>query len=112
MEDSIKRLEHLLGSKADMDSVKKLIAYIENKINYVFQMVSATNEEDALIARRNWFCLSCDKKLENYRGKIGQHLSSSHQIKGEPLKQEVVGGGMSLRSKSKVDLPTVNRLKK
>ena len=107
LEDAIKRLEHLLAGKADIDSMKKLINHVEGKINYVFHMMTSESEEDAIIARKNWFCLSCDKKLESYRGRVGAHLNNSTQAKGESLKNEFVGGGMMFKSKSKVDLPRV-----
>ena len=107
LEDAIKRLEHLLNGKADIDSLKKMVGHLENKINYVFHMMTSDSEEDAIIAKKNWFCLSCDKKLENYRGRIGGHLTNSSMLKGEGLKQEIMGGGMMIRSKSKVDLPKV-----
>jgi hypothetical protein len=33
------------------------------------------NTDDARIARSNqWQCLSCDKNLHSYQGKIGKHL--------------------------------------
>ena len=37
--------------------------------------MSQPDTEDALIARKGWGCLSCAKKLEKYRGKIGDHLN-------------------------------------
>ena len=61
-------------------------------------------EEDAYLARKNWFCLSCDRKLEPYRGKIGNHMVNSH-IKAKLPEQEVIGGGMLFRNKSKYELP-------
>ena len=30
--------------------------------------------EDARAAKKNWFCLSCDKVLQNYNGKVGKHI--------------------------------------
>jgi hypothetical protein len=30
--------------------------------------------EDARIAKKNWFCLSCDKLLDSYSGKVGKHI--------------------------------------
>ena len=32
------------------------------------------NTEDARIARTNWVCLSCDKNLLGYQGKVGRHV--------------------------------------
>lgn len=107
LEEAIMKIEHLLGDKADIGTVKKLLSFLENKINYLFTLVGGANEEDALIGRKNWFCMSCDKKLDKYQGKVGPHLPTS-QLKSKNLDQETVGGGMTLRpSKSKVDLPHV-----
>lgn len=70
-------------------------------------MFLGESEEDATIARRNWFCLSCDRKLDKYQGKLGHHLVNS-QLKTKTLQQDTVGGGMVLKSaKSKLDLPKV-----
>ena len=102
------RLEHLLGDKADIGTVKKLLSYLENKVSYLFNLVgNGANEEDTLIGRKNWFCMSCDKKLDKYHGKVGPHLASN-QFKPKAMEQDITGGGMTLRpSKSKVDLPHV-----
>ena len=32
------------------------------------------NTEDARAAKKSWFCLSCDKVLQNYNGKVGKHI--------------------------------------
>lgn len=85
--DSILRIEHILADKANLDSVKKLISIVENKISYIYNIFFAgKNEEDACIARKNWICLSCDKKLDKYQGKIGQHLVSA-QLKAKAYDQ-------------------------
>lgn len=57
------RLDHLIGDKASMESVKKLIENVENKISYIYNLFMGESEEDACIAKRNWVCLSCDKNL-------------------------------------------------
>ena len=86
--------------------------YLENKLAYLFNYVlgDANNEEDARIAKRQWVCLSCDKKLDNYTGKIGSHIVTS-QLRGKLMEQETLGGGMTLKaSKSKFDLPAVHKM--
>ncbi len=78
-------------------------------MTYIYNIFfgEANNEEDACIARKNWVCLSCDKKLDKYQGKVGHHLVNS-QLKSKALEQDNLGGGMLLRpNKSKVDLPNV-----
>lgn len=41
LEDAIKRLQHLVNGKVDMNTVKKLVSHVENKTNYIFQMISS-----------------------------------------------------------------------
>lgn len=50
--------------------------FLEKKINYIFNTFLNLSEDDARIGRKNWFCLSCDHKLNNYTGKIGEHIPS------------------------------------
>lgn len=106
------RLDHLISDKAGLDSVKKLIENLENKISYIYNLFMGESEEDACIARKNWVCLSCDKKLEKYQGRIGHHLVND-KLKVRTLDQDTVGGGMTLKSsKSRVDLPNVKTAKR
>lgn len=38
-------------------------------------MKAEEGTQDARIARtNNWYCLSCDKNLNSYQGKIGKHI--------------------------------------
>lgn len=32
-------------------------------------------EDDPLIAKKKWSCISCDKQAEKYSGKTGNHLN-------------------------------------
>jgi predicted ATP-dependent serine protease len=45
---------------------------MQSIINY---LQSVANEDDALLVKKQWTCISCDKNLEKYAGKIGQHLN-------------------------------------
>jgi hypothetical protein len=49
---------------------------LEKKLSNLYNHITNTDEnnEDARVARTNWFCLSCDKNLQNYQGKIGRHV--------------------------------------
>lgn len=58
------KLGHLLEGKVDEDGLKKWMKYVDNQLRVLYRIVNADNgEEDAYIARKNWFCLSCDRKL-------------------------------------------------
>ena len=114
LEEALMKLEKIVGTKADIDSMKKLFSFYESKLNYLFQLVSSKlpiDEEDATIAKKNWHCLSCDKKLESYQGKIGHHLVSS-QPKGKAIDNDMIGGGMMRSKSSRLDLPNVAKQKK
>lgn len=64
LEDRVLRLQRQIDGKIDEDGQKKWMKYIENKVNILYQIINAEGtEEDAYIARKNWTCLSCDKKL-------------------------------------------------
>lgn len=74
--DKINEINLFLGKKADSDDIKKNLIYLEKKINRLnaHLMKGEDNTEDARIAKTNWFCLSCDKNLLGYQGKIGRHV--------------------------------------
>ena len=119
LEDRVLRLEHLLDNKLegfDGDALNKWRKYIESKITALYLLVetpdtntNTSREEDARAARsNNWACLSCDKKLENFRGKVGHHLKSGN-LKGKTIDVDVLGGGMMYRSKSRYEMPTLKK---
>ena len=74
--DKINELGLFMGRKADGDDVKKNLIFLEKKISRLGAqfMKSDDNTEDARIAKTSWFCLSCDKNLLGYQGKIGRHV--------------------------------------
>lgn len=45
--------------------LQSVIAFLQNSIG----------EDDALLVKKQWTCISCDKQQEKYNGKIGQHLN-------------------------------------
>lgn len=66
-----------MNKKADQDDTKKTYLYLEKKINRLNGLLfkNEDNTEDARIARtNNWYCLSCDKNLNTYQGKLGKHV--------------------------------------
>lgn len=36
---------------------------------------NSVNEDDALLVKKQWACISCDKNVEKFNGKVGQHLN-------------------------------------
>ena len=74
--DRLNEVGLFLSKKADGDDIKKNLIYIEKKINRLgaHVMKAEDNTEDARIAKTNWFCLSCDKGLAGYHGKVGRHV--------------------------------------
>jgi hypothetical protein len=66
----------MLIKKADEENTRKAVTFLEKKINYIFNTFLSMTEEDARITRKNWFCLSCDRKLTNFTGKIGDYVPS------------------------------------
>ena len=98
-------MNHLLDGKVDDEGLKKWMKHVDNKLAYIYRIVNVDMaEEDAYLARKNWFCLSCDRKLEPYRGKLGNHMINA-QVKSKLIDQDVVGGGMLFKNKSKIELP-------
>ena len=66
-----------MGKKANEEDIRKNLNFLEKKIAAIMNRMSSNDEntEDARIAKTNWFCLSCDKNLSNYQGKIGKHVA-------------------------------------
>lgn len=87
--DKFTEINLFLNKKANEEDVKKSIGFLEKKISAIVNRLSANDEntEDARIAKTNWFCLSCDKNLSNYQGKVGKHVPwDSMPIKAEYTK--------------------------
>lgn len=82
LELKLQELKMGLERKADQEGMRKYLTFLENKINQVlnsltqlFMVLAQPESEDALIARKGWGCLSCAKKLEKYKGRLGDHLN-------------------------------------
>lgn len=62
--------------QTDMNELRKIIFVLESKLQSVVGYLQSVSQEDeALLARKQWNCASCDKGLEKYQGKVGQHLN-------------------------------------
>ena len=87
--DKFTEINLFLGKKANEEDTKKSLSFLEKKIAALMSRFSSNEEntEDARIAKTNWFCLSCDKNLSNYQGKVGKHVPwDSMPIKPEYTK--------------------------
>jgi hypothetical protein len=94
-----------LNKKADSDDIKKTMAYLEKKIAMMANqlMKSEESNEDARIAKTNWLCLSCDKNLHNYTGKVGKHVVWDSM----PMKSH----GKFIMREEKNSLPNIKNMK-
>jgi hypothetical protein len=53
-----------------------MLHLLENKLQAFIVWVQNThNEDDALIVKKQWTCISCDRSVERFNGKIGPHLN-------------------------------------
>jgi hypothetical protein len=70
----------LMKKLADKSDTKKALIYLEKKINQLYVLITKEGgmkkgDMDALISKRPlfWSCLSCDKNLDDYNGKLGEY---------------------------------------
>jgi hypothetical protein len=61
-----------------------------------------TKEDDGLIVKKKWACISCDKNIENYEGKIGQHLNWETVSAKKMSPSKVAGFGQTGQFATKV----------
>ncbi len=59
----------------DLAELKKALIFIDGKINSVVTALQEHNEDDPMIVRRRWACLSCERAFENYQAKAGTHAN-------------------------------------
>ena len=101
--DKLNELGVFLNKKADADDIKKNINYLEKKINHLGASLinKDDNTEDARVARTNWYCLSCDKNLLGYQGKVGRHVIWDQMPLKGTLKTTLERKGLPSINKSK-----------
>lgn len=81
-----------------------MIYNLDAKMQSIISYLQAiTNEDDALVVKKNWTCISCDKMVEKFNGKVGQHLNwdSIQAKKISPTKIGAFGQAGQLASKIK-----------
>ena len=53
-----------------------MVYSIESRLQAIIIFLqNSVSEDDALLVKKQWTCVSCDKGLEKYGGKVGQHLN-------------------------------------
>jgi len=78
------KIDEILGRLkdqfADKGSTNKRVNNLEKKMKQVFLIIVGDtqkgNEEDALVAKKplnQWSCISCDKNLDRYEGRLGEY---------------------------------------
>jgi hypothetical protein len=72
----VEELRVEVDKKADHESVKKSFLFVENKLNQIVTVMVQNGQTDtdgeSLIAKKHWSCLSCDKNLDKFEGKLGE----------------------------------------
>lgn len=68
----------LIKKLANKDDTKKALGYLEKKIADLYLLVNPDNkdkEQDGLLVKRPlfWSCVSCDKDLDQYQGRLGDY---------------------------------------
>lgn len=75
-EVNLGELRIMLAKKIDITESEKTTKRIENRLNNFIRQVcekeGANQEQDALLVRQPWYCLSCDTEIKNYTGKLGK----------------------------------------
>jgi hypothetical protein len=81
-----------------------MIYNVDGKLQFVVNFLQATaTDDDASVVKKNWTCISCDKNVEKFNTKIGQHLNwgSVQPKKMSPTKIGGFGQTGQLASKIK-----------
>ncbi len=75
-EVGIEECKILLKKKLDIVDFDKTTKRIESRLNnfirQTFEKEGYTNEQDAILSKQPWFCLSCDVELKTYSGKMSK----------------------------------------
>ena len=77
---------------------------LDTKMQSIISYLQAiSTEDDALIVKKNWTCISCDKMIDKFNGKIGGHLNwdSIQAKKISPVKVGAFGQAGQMASKIK-----------
>lgn len=79
-----------------------MIYSLENRLQAVIIFLQNTaNEDDALLVKKQWTCISCDKNIDKFNAKVGQHLAWDNLVskKISPTKAGAFGQAGQLANK-------------
>lgn len=100
-----------LSRKADVEDTKKSLIYLDKKLSVLMSSLNRDEStvEDARAAKKNWFCLSCDKVLEGYSGKVGKHIPWDALSPKQTSKAAFLHNTSKIEDKKRKDsLPTLS----
>lgn len=110
LQERYEEIKLYLSKKADLEDTKKSLLYLDKKLSVVLSSLTKEDEstEDARAAKKNWFCLSCDKVLEGYSGKVGRHIPWDALSPKNIMKVTQISTTMRIDDKKRKDpLPTL-----
>ena len=82
-----------------------MVYSIESRLqSIIIFLQNSVNDDDALLVKKQWTCVSCDKNLDKYGGKVGQHLNwdTMNAKKLSPTKMGAFGQTGQLANKIRV----------
>lgn len=69
-----------------------MIFNLDSKVQYIISFLqSNTNEDNALIVKKNWTCISCDKIVEKFNNKTNGHLNWD-SVQPKKISPNKIGG--------------------
>ena len=101
-EEKLEVLRLTKDSSADLNDLRKSLFVLEGKVQSVISYLqSIAQEDEALLVRKQWACVSCDKGLDKYQAKVGQHLNwdTMNSKKMSPTKAGAFGQTGQLAAK-------------
>jgi len=110
-QDKLEEMKLYLSRKADVEDTKKSLIYLDKKLSVLMNSLNRDEEsvEDARAAKKNWFCLSCDKVLEGYSGKVGKHIPWDALSPKQTGKAQLIHNMSKIEEKKRKDpLPTLS----
>lgn len=68
----------MINKRVELADFEKAQKRLENRLNnfimQVYEKEGIAAEQDAIIAKQPWFCLSCDNELKDYTCKLAKNV--------------------------------------